>query len=175
MNDFAIDSIIAALESGDARVAEGLCRDQLQQKPDEPQLLVLLALSLWRQDKRQEGLQLYADLVRSHPHDSSHWRNYAAALRDIGDLEASEGAYQTASRLGPDDAELLELYGLVQMDLGKGIEARNTLLRAFGKSPGSPTIRIHAALACAACRDSRAEGLLQPWREWLPLDDYLQP
>ena len=174
MNDLPVDPIVAALESGDPLAAEGLCRSQLQQKPDDAQLLVLLALCLWRQGKRQEGLELYAGLTRTHPHDSAHWRNYAAALREIGDLEASERAYQTASRLVPDDAELLELYGLVQMDLGKVVEARNTLLRAFGKSPGSPAIRIHAALACAACRDSRAERLLQPWRGWLPLDDYLQ-
>jgi hypothetical protein len=52
--------------------------------------------------------------------------------------------------------------------------ARDNLLRAFGKAPGSPVIRIDAARACAACRDYRADSLLQPWRTWSPLDDALQ-
>lgn len=166
--------IVAALESGNPEAAERLCRTRLQVKPDAPDLLVLLALGLWRQGRREEALEIYARLTCQYPEDSVHWRNYAAALRSAGDLEASERAYATASQLAPDDAELLELYGLVQRDLGKQIDARNTLLRAFGKAPDSPAIRIHAAQACSACRDMRAENLLAPWRKWLPLEDSLQ-
>lgn len=174
MSDSLIDLIVAALESGDLQTAERLCRDRLQQTPDDVDLLVLLALSLWQAGDHAESLNVYERLTHLHPEDSIHWRNYAAVLRKVGDLEGSEKAYETAAKLAPDDAELLELYGLVQMDLGKLLEARETLLRAFGKSPDSPAIRIHAALVCAMCRDLRAEGLLRPWREWLPLDDYLQ-
>ncbi|MGN6314256.1 MAG: tetratricopeptide repeat-containing sulfotransferase family protein [Rhodanobacteraceae bacterium] len=165
---------VAALEGGDPQAAERICRNELQQKPDDANLLVLLALSLWQQGNFSESLELYARLTRLYPDDSVHWRNYAAALSRVGDLEAAERAYETVVLLAPNDAELLELYGLVQMDLGKHVEARDTLLRAFGKSPDSAAIRIHAAKACAACRDSRSESLLQPWRQWLPLDDYLQ-
>lgn len=167
------DPIVAAIEAGDPRTAGRLCRDQLMQTPDDAGLLVLLALSLWQQGEHAEALEIYARLTRLYPEDSVHWRNYAATLRKAGDLEASERAYATAVRLAPDDAELLELHGLVQMDLGRMVEASETLLAAFGRSPDSPSIRIHAALACAACRDLRAENLLRPWRQWLPLDDYL--
>lgn len=169
-----IDSIVAALNAGDPQTAERLCRDWLQQTPDNTELMVLRALSLWQQGNHDEALQIYSRLTRLHPEENVHWRNYAAALRKAGDLEASAKAYATAVQLAPDDAGLLELHGLVQMDLGKLPEARETLLRAFGKAPDSPTIRIHAALVCSACRDLRAEGLLRPWRQWLPLDDYLQ-
>ena len=169
-----IEPIVAALNAGDPQTAEHLCQNRLQQTADNAELLVLLALSLWQQGNHDEALQIYSRLTRLYPEDSVHWRNYAAALRKAGDLEASEKAYAMAVRLAPDDAGLLELYGLVQMDSGKLPEARETLLRAFGKSPDSPAIRIHAALVCAACRDLRAEGLLRPWRQWLPLDDYLQ-
>jgi tetratricopeptide (TPR) repeat protein len=119
-------------------------------------------------------LEIYARLTCRHPEDNVHWRNYAAALRMAGELEAAERAYETSVQLAPEDAELLELYGLLQMERGNWVEARNTLLRAFGKAPDSPAIRIHAALACSACRDGRAENLLAPWRTWLPLDDGLQ-
>jgi len=173
MTEPMTDPIVAAIQAGDPRSAGRLCRDQLRQAPDDANLLVLLALSLWQQGEHAEALETYERLTHLYPEDSVHWRNYAAALRKAGDMEASEGAYAIAVRLAPDDAELLELYGLVQMDLGKLVEASETLLAAFGRSPDSPSIRIHAALACAACRDLRAESLLRPWRRWLPLDDYL--
>lgn len=173
MTEPMTDPIVAAIQAGDPRSAERLCRDQLLQTPGDSELLVLLALSLWQQGEHAEALEIYARLTRLYPEDSVHWRNYAATLRKAGDLEASERAYATAVRLAPDDAELLELHGLVQMDLGRLVEAGETLLAAFGRSPDSPSIRIHAALACAACRDLRAESLLRPWRQWLPLDDYL--
>lgn len=174
MNGYISDPIVAALEAGDPQYAAQLCRDRLQQMPHDINLQLLLAVSLSQRGDHAEALEIYASLTRLHPEDSVHWRNYAAALRKAGDLEASEKAYEAAVRLSPADAELLELYGLVQMDLGKLPEARATLLRAFGKSPDSMAIRIHAALVCARCRDLRAEGLLRPWRQWLPLDDYLQ-
>lgn len=167
------DPIVAALEAGDPQRAAQLCRDRLQQMPHDVNLQLLLAVSLSQRGDHAEALKIYASLAHLHPQDSVHWRNYAAALRKAGDLQASERAYETAVRLSPRDAELLELYGLVQMDLGKSVEASETLLAAFGRSPDSPSIRIHAALACAACRDLRAENLLRPWRQWLPLDDYL--
>jgi tetratricopeptide (TPR) repeat protein len=174
MTDSPIDAIVAALQSNDAERAERLCRQRLQHEPDAADALVLLALSLWRLGQRDASLEIYARLTRLYPDEQLHWRNYATALRNAGNLAAAEEASTTAVRLAPDDAELLELHGLLQVDLGKRLEARDTLLRAFGKAPGSPSIRIHAALACAACRDLRADNLLRPWREWLPLDDYLQ-
>src|SRR5690348_2528878 len=174
MDSFMMDPIVAALEAGDPLSAGRLCRERLRQMPDDADLQVLVAVNLGHQGRRAEALDIYARLTQLHPEDSMHWRNYAAALRNVGDLDGSEQAFATAVRFAPDDAELLELYGLVQVDLGKRIEARNTLLRAFGKAPESPAIRIHAALACLACRDLRAENLLRPWREWLPLDDSLE-
>lgn len=166
--------ILVALNSGDALAAEQLCCRRLEQEPDASAVLVLLAVSLWRQHRQDEALVIYARLTQLNPGDSVHWRNYATALRESGDPAAAEDAFATAVRLAPDDAELLEQHGLLQMELGKPSEARNTLLRAFGKSPDSPAIRIHAALACTACRDLRADNLLRPWRDWLPLEESLQ-
>ncbi len=174
MTDFIIEPIVAALQAGDPLLAERLCREQLQAKPDAVDPLVLLALSLWRQGDHAGALDVYARLARLHPEDVMHWRNYAVALRNAGDLRAAERAYETAVRLTPDDPELLELHGLIQMDLGKFVEARDTLLRAFGKSPDTPAIRIHAAQSCSICRDFRVEELLKPWRTWLPLEEDLQ-
>ena len=174
MTDLIADAIIAALQSDDAPKAERLCRQYLQRDPDATDALVLLAVSLWRLDDRSGALDIYARLCRLYPDDIMHWRNYANVLRQSGDLEAAEAASAAALRLAPEDTEWLELHGLLQMELGKPTDARDSLLRAFGKAPDSPAIRIHAAQACLACRDWRAESLLRPWREWMPLEDALQ-
>lgn len=174
MSDSPPDVIVAALQSDDPAAAERLCRASLRQQPDEPGLRVLLALSLWRQDKRDEAMAIYAELAHANPYSSLHWGNYATALQTAGDLVAAEDALKTLTGLTPDDPERLDELGIVQLKLGQPREARETLLRAFGQAPESPRIRIHAARACAACRDSRADHLLAPWRRWLPLEEALQ-
>lgn len=168
------DLIRAARESGDGAALESRCRDGLVDHPDDEAIKVQLALALGWQGKQDEALAVYAELVHSHPSEATHWQNYAVALRIAGDLEGAADAYAHAVKLNPDDPDLLELYGLVQMDLGQRLEARDTLMYAFGKAPESAPIRIHAALACTACRDMRADNLLRPWRTWLPLDDFLE-
>lgn len=175
MVDVAIAPIVAALESGNPLAAERLCRAKLRARPGAADLKVLLALSLWRQGNRDRALEIYAQLACTYPKDIVHWRNYATALRNaqIG-MQAIERASETAVQLAPDDPEVLEAQGLLQMELGNPRRARDMLLRAFGASPHSPGIRIHAAQACSACRDYRAEDLLGPWREWLPLEEDLQ-
>lgn len=174
MMDIVVDSIVAALESGNPLAAERLCRVQLQAYPEAADVEVLLALSLWRQGNRPEALEIYARLASLHPSNIVYWRNYATALRNAGDTRTVEHASEAAVRSAPDDAQLLEAHGLLQLELGNPRKARGMLLRAFGISPDSPSIRVHAAQACSACRDFRAEDLIKPWREWLPLEEGLQ-
>lgn len=163
--------IVAALRSGDVVAAEQLSRRQLQRTPDQHNVLLLLGISLQRQRRFEDALAPYARLTELAPDDSMHWANYATALKLAGDREGAERASKTAVGLSPDQPDRLEQLGLLRLQLGKFLEARDTLMRAFGKAPDSASIRIHAARACIACRDSRADNLLRPWREWLPLPD----
>ncbi len=90
------------------------------------------------------------------------------------DAAEAEQAVAAAVRRAPEDAALVERLGLLQLQCGKPQAARDTLLRAVELAPDSPAIRIHAAHACAVCRDTRVEDLLRPWRTWLPLEERLQ-
>jgi Flp pilus assembly protein TadD len=163
--------IVAAIRSGNVVDAERLCRQQLERVPDNADLLLLLGIILQRQRRFDDALAPYMRLTELAPDSSMHWANYATALKLAGDRDGAERALERAVRLAPDEPDRLEQLGLLRLQLGKFIEARDTLLMAFGKAPDSPNIRIHAARACIACRDSRADNLLRPWREWLPLPD----
>ena len=166
-----IDPIVAALQAGELAVAEQRCRLALESTPDEPDVLVLLALGLQQQGRPHDALTALARLVEVCPQDSLHWSNYASALAGAGDLEAAERAAETAVHCALNDPERLDELGVMQLGNGKLATAQATLMRAYDLDPDSVSIRLHAARACVACHDHRAEILLQPWRSWLPLED----
>lgn len=169
-----VETIIAALHAGDAIEAERLCNQWLQSRPDDSDVLLLLALSLQEQGRQAEEVEIHARLTRLNPGSSLHWNNYINALSASGELEVAEQACREALSSSPDDANLLDRLGVIQLRRGDPSGARDTLLRAFGKAPASPEIRIHAARACVECRDYRSDDLVRAWRDWLPLEDSLQ-
>ncbi|HXE77724.1 MAG TPA: sulfotransferase [Rhodanobacter sp.] len=170
-DDSLIAPIVAALSAGEPALAEQRCRATLEQVPDEPDVLVLLALGLQQQGRPHDALAVLARLVELRPEDSLHWANYAGALAGVGNLEAAERAAETAARCALNDPERLDQLGLMQLGNGKPALALATLMRAYDLAPDTVDIRLHAARACVACHDHRAEILLQPWRSWLPLAD----
>lgn len=170
-NESLTDAIVAALQAGELQLAEQRCRAALAQAPDQPDLLLLLALGLQQQGRSHDALPMFARLVEVCPEDSLHWSNYALALGRVGDLEAAERAAEAAARLAPHDPERLDELGLIQIQNGKPAAAQASLMRAHELAPDAVSIRLHAARACLACHDHRAEILLQPWRSWLPLAD----
>lgn len=174
MSNDVTGPIVAALRSGDVIDAERLCRAHLQVEPDHSNVLLLLGLSLQRQGRGGEATDMYRRLTELHPESARHWGNYATALNVAGDREGAERAAETVVSLMPDDPAGLEQLGLLHLQCGHLLQARDVLMRAYAKSPDAPSIRIHAARACIACRDTRADILLKPWKQWLPLSDDLQ-
>ena len=166
--------IIAALQTGRPDVAEALCRQALAQGGDDPDTLFLLALALSHQNRRADALPVYARLVELCPGDAVHWGNYATVLRQDGQLAEAARAVDMALRLAPDNAEQWINRGLLQFHDRDFLAARDSLLKATVLAPDSVAARIHAARACAVCRDYRADQLTEHWREWMPLDDELQ-
>jgi len=163
--------ILAALQIGQLAEAEQLARFQLEHQQGDEYVLLLLALSLQQQQKFQEALPIYAELARLFPGSSLHVGNHATALRDAGALEEAEETYRVSLRLDPTNTEQMLNLGMLQLQQHHFVEARETLLDAFAIEPQAASIRIHAARACAACRDDqRVDELLRPWRSWLPLE-----
>ncbi|HEX7326383.1 MAG TPA: sulfotransferase [Rhodanobacteraceae bacterium] len=173
-NDTVLQAIVDAVKAGDLARGERLCRGALAATPDDVDLLVLLGYALQRQGRASDALGVFRRLTELRPDDPLHWGNYATALKLADDLLAAEQAAQKAVDFSHAAPERLEQLGLLQLQAHKPRAALATLMRAHERDAGSPGIAIHAARACVACRDSRAETLLEPWRTWLDLSDDLQ-
>jgi len=166
--------IVEALQAGNAPLAEQLSRQWLAQRPADADVLLLLALSLQWQGKLDEATEAFREITALRPDDAMAWGNYATALTTSGDIAGARAAAETAVRLAPQDAERLDQLACLYTIEQRTAEARDVGLRALALAPDLPAVRIHAARACAACRDSRAAGLVERWHGWLPLDGELQ-
>jgi Flp pilus assembly protein TadD len=172
MNPIPFESISAAIGAGDFPHVERLCRASLLDRPEREELLLFLAISLQRQNRGSEAVEAYARLTQLFADKAIHWSNYATALRETGAIEEAEKAYSEAIRLEPRNIAAHLNLGLLLMQRGDYFGARDKLLDAFEINPQLPIARIHAASACSLCQDfDRAEQLLKPWRQWLPLND----
>lgn len=161
--------VVAALQASDFTAAERLCRSALRLSPDAPELLFLLGGCLREQGRAKAALEPFSRLVAVCPEDATHWSNYAAVLTLAGDVEAAVSAAETAAHLMPDDPEKLQRLGLLRLQCGRPVEARDALLRAHELAPTRVDIRLHAARACIACHDRLADRFLAGWRTWSPL------
>ncbi len=168
------DDILLALRSGAPAEAERLSRQMLQTHPENPELLLLGAIALQQGKKLDEASAVYRKLVGMFPRDALHWSNYATILREMDKLEEASAAATTALELAPDNVDYLINRGLLHLQSREFILGRSTLLKAVELAPDSPEARIHAARACAICRDYRADVLTDRWSEWLPLSEDLQ-
>jgi tetratricopeptide (TPR) repeat protein len=165
-----IRQIFALLQQGSSDVAERACRVELAQSPDDEGLLLLLSLSLQRQERYEEAIAGYARLTELFPQTAAYWSNYATALRVAGKPHDAVTAASKAVALAPTEAVHYTVLGQAQMEQGDFPAAQESLLKACSLDPSSPEANIHAASALVAVRDAQAYTLLRPWRSWLPLD-----
>jgi Flp pilus assembly protein TadD len=171
-----IQAISMATQSGDFPLVERLCRAALIEEPQREELLFFLAVSLQYQSKIAEAIDTYERLTQIFPSSAVHWGNLGTALREAGRLDEADQAYAEAIRLDGGKANPHINAGLLLIQKRDFLGAREKMLDAIEKEPELAMARVHAAIACALCQDfDRAERLLMPWREWLPLsDDALQ-
>lgn len=166
-----LSQIAAAIRDGHPERAEQLSRAALTRYPQQPELTLMLAISLHVQRRVGEALPLYAELAQGSD-NSVHWNNYATALQESGDKAEAAKAYSRAVELNPANITAKSQLGLLLIDLRDYLTARSLLLDVVAADPDSLAARIDAARACCHCQDTEgATELLRRWRQWLPFND----
>jgi len=172
MNAIPTDAIAAAARAGDLPRVEQLCRAVIASQPEREDAWFFLATSLHYQGRGAEALPAWRRLTEVAPTNSTHWSNYATVLLESGDTAEAERAFEESIRLDPANAAPRLNLGLLLLRKREYLAAREALLDAVERAPEEPVVRIHAATACCRSQDfDRAERLLKPWKEWLPLND----
>ena len=165
-------AIAAAMQAGDLRATEELCRAALSDGSAREEAWFFLAASLQYQGRIAEAVEAYRRLTELWPNNSTHWSNYATALLATGADDEAERAFSRSIELDPDNPAPRLNRGLLLLRRRDYMAAREALLDSVERDPHTPLVRIHAATACSRCQDfDRAIALLKPWRQWLPLDD----
>ena len=96
---------------------------------EEAKLLPLAAAAL-RGTDRASGRAVFEAIAALEPFQSYRLANLGLCLRQIGDLEAAERAYELGRQRAPEDLELWNDYGLLLRATGR----RNEALAAFRQS-----------------------------------------
>ncbi len=100
------------------REVEALCRQQLQQQPDDVDAMNFLAAALLAQGQAQAGIECLRRAITSAP-SAEAYRNLAAILAARGDADGAIENYRVAVRLQP--------------ALGDAWNALAALLKALGR------------------------------------------
>ena len=167
-----LQAISLATQRGDFPAAESLSRSVLETDPSSQPALFFLAISLQCQNKIDGALEAYKRLTELSPATAVHWSNYGTALREANRIDEAQKAYAEALRLDDKTSAPHINLGLLLIQQHDYLEAREKMLDGVDREPDLPRARIHAAIACSFCQDfDRAERLLKPWRQWLPLED----
>jgi Flp pilus assembly protein TadD len=134
------------LQKGDAQAAEGLYRQVLQQKPDEPDAALGLAVALHRQKKLDEAWTAYQRSMELWPENPTAHTGMLAILSDT-DAQTAVGRLQEWIAARPRDAAAHAALAKLWAKQGKWAEALPLLQRAMSLEPHQGSYVFNLAVA----------------------------
>jgi putative PEP-CTERM system TPR-repeat lipoprotein len=151
--------------SGDLVVKMHLVRVAAGEKPGEAMLLkwlgehpadasvrMHLGTSRYLDGRYKEAAEQFETIVKADPRHGYALNNLASTYLKLEDPRALERA-EAALRLLPDDADVLDTYGLAHTRFGKPALAVEALRKAVNRRPGNVAYRVNYALALAKTGD----------------------
>jgi tetratricopeptide (TPR) repeat protein len=140
---------------GDAEAAIASLTRASTLLPDRPAVLGTLALVLDGSGKKEEAERAYRATLQLDPDNAIAMNNLAFLLAERGeDLDHALGFARRAGELMPEDADMIDTAGWVQMKRKQTDAALGLFAQAWGKAPGNEGYRQHLLLALAG----KAEG-----------------
>ncbi len=159
-----IRQALQLLQQGYPAPAESLCRQALAAQPDSIGALSILGLAVNAQHRYREASQVFAELTRRDPAERSHWVNLGTALRADLRFDEALSAYARAAQLGEISPDFFYNVGLLHLDRGDFVSARDVLGRAHALAPDDAEIAFYAAQCSYEClRTDEAVERLSGW------------
>ncbi len=136
----------ALLAKGDRKAAEQSLRDWIAGHPGDQRTRVVLASFLQNEDRHQEAIEIYLQVLEKAPTDAVVLNNLAWSYYKTGDpraLETARKAWEQAPGLVP----VLDTYGWLLVEKGEVEEGRKLLEQAYKENSGLPDLAYHLAAA----------------------------
>ncbi len=152
----------AALQRQQWAHAEQALLAALQQVPDHPEVLRLLAIALRLQNRSTEALELSRRAAAQRPDDALIQNGLGTALDACGDCDGAVAAFRRACELAPQAPELWANLGKTLGDHGRFEDAVPVLERALQLSDhGATQLRLAYALRVLGHTDAAAQRYRQ--------------
>ncbi|WP_296894065.1 XrtA/PEP-CTERM system TPR-repeat protein PrsT [Thiobacillus sp.] len=140
-------NITQRAEAGEKRLA-----DWLATHPQDASTRAALAENLLKRKQYAAAVEQYLILDKSNPGNLLVLNNLAWALSELNDKRAMLFAEQ-ALKLKPDNPDVLDTYGWLQVRMGNAAKGLDTLKNAQSKAPDDADIQWHLAYALNANGD----------------------
>ena len=118
---------------------------KLEDTPNDPELIDLLAAAYIENQQLDEGIATYQQAVELAPTDTGIRLNLITALRNAEKFEEAAAAYETLSEQQPDDFGIYRELGELYLQLKDENRARATYQRMLTRNPDNA--RTHLILA----------------------------
>ena len=142
---------------GDSEAAVASLTRASQLLPDQPVVLGTLALVLEGCGKKEEAERAYRATLELDPDNAIAMNNLAYLLAERGeDLELALGFARRAGELMPEDVDVIDTAGWVQLKRKQTDAAIGLFAKALSKERGNEGYRQHLLLALGAKADRNA-------------------
>ncbi len=127
---------LAALETGQLRVAKRRLESSLARAPDSPEVIFSLGNLLNETGRTATAARMYQRTLLISPRHHRAANNLGVLFVMVGDWEQAKRLLEHAIRLDPDDAERWFLMAQIEHGLGNDEAAEEAIRRALAFRPG---------------------------------------
>lgn len=137
----SMDYLAAVLQqTGRAHEVPALWKEQLDANPNNPQVVVKYAVSLFQNERAAEGEKVFEAALESLEDNTMIKRYYAPVLAEKDDLDLAMDFYEDCLDVAPADVELMLEYAQTLQKAGRDFEIPAVLKNVLSGNP-DPNVR----------------------------------
>lgn len=144
---------------GEARIDLAALEGWVRDYPGDAAMRAILANASLGAGRFEDARQHFETLIQVFPDQPVLLNNLAWVYNELDDPRAADTAAR-ANELMPDNANILDTLGWIQVNIGRPVEAIAPLERAYVLSGELPVIGYHLAYAQHASGDTNAARIL---------------